>query len=58
MPAPQIGILGAGAFGTALGMSLAAAGHSVTLWARDAEHVAQMRLTRRNARQLPEIEQT
>ncbi len=56
MPAPQIGILGAGAFGTALGMSLAAAGHSVTLWARDAEHVAQMRLTRRNARQLPEIE--
>ena len=51
----RIGIAGAGAFGTALAVTLAQAGQAVTLWARDAEAVEEMRRTRRVAR-LPEIE--
>ena len=47
-----IAVIGAGAFGTALAISLAQAG-GVTLWARDADHAAEMRQTRRNARRLP-----
>ncbi|MDP2062104.1 MAG: NAD(P)H-dependent glycerol-3-phosphate dehydrogenase [Phaeovulum sp.] len=47
----SIGVLGAGAFGTALAVALARNG-AVTLWARDDGHVAQMRATRCNARRL------
>ncbi|GGD21124.1 NAD(P)H-dependent glycerol-3-phosphate dehydrogenase [Sinisalibacter lacisalsi] len=45
-----ISVLGAGAFGTALAISLARDGRAVTLWARDP---ADMALTRQNARRLP-----
>lgn len=48
----MIGVMGAGAFGTALAISLAARG-PVTLWARDAGHVDEMRSARENARRLP-----
>lgn len=48
-----IAILGAGAFGTALAISLAAAGRSVTLWTRDAAQAEEMRSRRTNARRLP-----
>jgi glycerol-3-phosphate dehydrogenase (NAD(P)+) len=48
-----IGIIGAGAFGTALAITLARGGGQVTLWARGADHVAQMRDTRENERYLP-----
>jgi len=48
----SIAVLGAGAFGTALAISLAQRG-PVLLWARDAAHVAEMRETRRNLRRLP-----
>ncbi|WP_220089908.1 2-dehydropantoate 2-reductase N-terminal domain-containing protein, partial [Pseudomonas aeruginosa] len=34
------GVIGAGAFGTALAVSLALGGRKVVLWARDAEAVA------------------
>lgn len=51
----HIAILGAGAWGTALAISLAPR-HQVTLWARDAEQVAAMRTTRRNRRYLPDAE--
>lgn len=51
----MIAVLGAGAFGTALAISLAQNG-PVTLWARDADHVAEMRRTRRNDRRLPMAE--
>ncbi|MCP1169363.1 NAD(P)H-dependent glycerol-3-phosphate dehydrogenase [Limimaricola litoreus] len=51
----RIGIAGAGAFGTALAVTLAQAGQAVTLWARDAEAVGEIRRTRRVER-LPEIE--
>lgn len=56
MASEQIGIFGAGAFGTALGMTLAAAGHPVVLWARDPQHVAAMQSTRRNDRQVAGVD--
>lgn len=47
-------ICGAGAFGTALAVSLAQNG-PVTLWARDPSHAQDMQATRQNARRLPGI---
>ncbi|MGR3461937.1 MAG: NAD(P)H-dependent glycerol-3-phosphate dehydrogenase [Roseovarius sp.] len=47
-------VCGAGAFGTALVVTLAQNG-PVTLWARDAGHAAEMLATRRNERRLPGI---
>lgn len=52
----MIGVIGAGAFGTALAISLAKAGREVVLWARDPEHVAQMQKTGRNDLRLPNIQ--
>ncbi|MBW6507700.1 MAG: NAD(P)-dependent glycerol-3-phosphate dehydrogenase [Rhodobacteraceae bacterium] len=49
-----IGVLGAGAFGTALAVALARNG-AVTLWARDAAHAAEMHKNRSNARRLPGV---
>ena len=50
----NITIIGAGAWGTALAISLAA-NHRVTLWARDGVQIEAMRATRRNQRYLPDI---
>ncbi|HSI39451.1 MAG TPA: NAD(P)H-dependent glycerol-3-phosphate dehydrogenase [Xanthobacteraceae bacterium] len=50
-----IGVVGAGAWGTALANAAARAGRSVVLWARDAELVAAMARTGRNERHLPGI---
>ena len=47
-----VAVLGAGAFGTALAVTLAQNG-PVTLWARDTAHVAEMQASRRNDRRLP-----
>ena len=47
-------ICGAGAFGTALAVSLAQGG-PVTLWSRDPSHAAEMQAGRENARRLPGI---
>ncbi|MBC7164399.1 MAG: NAD(P)-dependent glycerol-3-phosphate dehydrogenase [Roseovarius sp.] len=47
-------VCGAGAFGTALAVTLAQNG-PVTLWARDADHAAAMGKARENARRLPGI---
>lgn len=49
----NIAVLGAGAWGTALAISLSGQ-HAVTLWARDAEQVSAMRQDRRNQRYLPD----
>ncbi len=49
----SIAVLGAGAFGTALAISLAK-NTPVTLWARNADHVTQMAQQRENALRLPE----
>jgi glycerol-3-phosphate dehydrogenase (NAD(P)+) len=47
-------VLGAGAWGTALAVSVAGR-HATRLWARDATQAAQMRATRRNSRYLPDV---
>lgn len=49
----NITVIGAGAWGTALAVSLAA-NHRVTLWARDAAQIEEMRTTRCNQRYLPD----
>ena len=51
----MIAVLGAGAFGTALAISLSREAR-VTLWTRDAGHAAEMRKTRRNDRRLPGVD--
>ena len=51
----KIAVLGAGAWGTALAISLCSR-HGVTLWTRDAAQCADMQTTRRNRRYLPECE--
>ncbi|MDO8412658.1 MAG: NAD(P)H-dependent glycerol-3-phosphate dehydrogenase, partial [Gallionellaceae bacterium] len=50
----NITILGAGAWGTALAISLSAR-HKITLWARDAAQIETMRSRRVNQRYLPDI---
>lgn len=49
-----LGVLGAGAWGTALAIHLARAGHDVTLWAHRAEYAAEMAQARCNPRYLPD----
>ncbi|KQP32138.1 NAD(P)H-dependent glycerol-3-phosphate dehydrogenase [Methylobacterium sp. Leaf100] len=50
-----IAVIGGGAWGTALANAAAVAGHSVTLWLRDAEAAARLEATRENARYLPGV---
>jgi glycerol-3-phosphate dehydrogenase (NAD(P)+) len=50
----NISVLGAGAWGTALAISLAPR-HHVTLWARNAQQIADMRSSGKNQRYLPDI---
>jgi glycerol-3-phosphate dehydrogenase (NAD(P)+) len=53
----RLGILGAGSFGTALGIHFARfAGHRVELWARDAELAARLAAERVNTEYLPDVE--
>ena len=50
----RIAILGAGAWGTALALSLARQGrHDLLLWAHSPEHALEMQRTRENSRYLP-----
>lgn len=51
----MIGVIGAGAFGTALAIALGRDGREVRLWARDADHVASMATARRNEARLPGV---
>jgi glycerol-3-phosphate dehydrogenase (NAD(P)+) len=50
---PNIGIMGAGAFGTALAIAISQADRAVWLWARDAEQAKVMQAERRNTVRLP-----
>lgn len=50
-----IGIVGAGAWGTALANVAARSGRDAILWARDALHAAEMAAARANIRRLPGI---
>ncbi len=52
----RLGVLGAGAWGTALALVAARAGHTVVLVARDRAAATAMRATRRNERRLPGVE--
>lgn len=52
----NVAILGAGAWGTALATVLHRNGHRITLWAREAELLAEMQRTRRHERALPGID--
>ncbi|MBY0365993.1 MAG: glycerol-3-phosphate dehydrogenase, partial [Burkholderiaceae bacterium] len=52
----QISVLGAGAWGTALAIQAARAGHAVCLWGRDAAAMDAMRAGRRNSTYLPDSE--
>jgi len=51
----RIGVIGAGAFGTALAIAQAAAGRQVTLWARNPEQAAEMERMRENRARLPGV---
>jgi glycerol-3-phosphate dehydrogenase (NAD(P)+) len=51
----QIGVLGAGSFGTAVAVHAARAGHRTTLWVRREEAAAEIRAARENRRYLPGV---
>lgn len=50
-----IGVIGAGAFGTGLAISISGAGTAVVLWARNADHASDMQTARENFARLPGI---
>ena len=50
-----VGVVGAGAWGTALANAAARAGRRVVLWTHDADHAAEMAAGRTNARRLPGV---
>jgi len=52
----MIGVMGAGAFGTAIAIALADAGHPVSLWARSTEQIRYMEKTRCNDAYLPKAQ--
>ena len=51
----RIGVVGAGAFGTALACSLTRAGHHAILWGRDTNQIAEIQKTGRNEKYLPDL---
>ncbi|AFP85406.1 glycerol-3-phosphate dehydrogenase [secondary endosymbiont of Heteropsylla cubana] len=51
----SMSVIGAGAYGTALSISLARNGHSVLLWGHNPAHIQQLKLTRCNKAFLPNI---
>ena len=53
---PTLAVLGAGSWGTALAALAARNGVPTRLWGRDADALAAMAATRRNARYLPDLE--
>ncbi|WP_372425419.1 NAD(P)H-dependent glycerol-3-phosphate dehydrogenase [Salinarimonas chemoclinalis] len=55
MTGAPLGIVGAGAWGTALANAAAAAGAPVVLWTRDPDHAREMAQTRTNDRHLPGV---
>lgn len=53
--AKKVGVIGAGAWGTALALVAARAGHSVTIWARQKEAAASINAAHENSARLPGI---
>ncbi len=56
MMGPQIAVLGAGSWGTALALQLDRSGSHSILWDRDTENLERIRATRLNQRYLPGID--
>src|SRR3954453_11974161 len=54
-PFSRVGVIGAGAWGTAIALAALRAGRGTVLWARDADKVEAMRRERENGRYLPGI---
>src|SRR6056297_923470 len=52
----RIAVVGSGSWGTALAVVAATAGNEVRLWGRDAGLMDEIATTRRNARNLPDID--
>lgn len=52
----NVAVLGAGSWGSALAKVLSENGHTVTVWGRNADALAEIRRTRRNERYLPGVE--
>lgn len=50
-----VGVIGGGAWGTALALTAARAGRKVILWARDPNIVSEIRSRQRNSRYLPSV---
>lgn len=55
MTMQNVGVIGAGAWGTALALCAVRAGRDVTLWGRDAQAMQKIQLQRRNDPYLPNI---
>lgn len=51
----RVAVIGSGSWGTALAVHLAHVGHTVTLWGRDAQLVAEMRARQANPVYLPDV---
>ncbi|MCC5978266.1 MAG: NAD(P)-dependent glycerol-3-phosphate dehydrogenase [Salinarimonas sp.] len=51
----RVGVIGAGAWGTALANAIAGAGHDVVLWGRDPDAASTIESARENARYLPGV---
>jgi glycerol-3-phosphate dehydrogenase (NAD(P)+) len=51
----RVAVLGAGSWGTTLAVHLAAAGHDVSLWGHDPQHLAAVESARENRKFLPGI---
>ncbi|WP_413874698.1 NAD(P)H-dependent glycerol-3-phosphate dehydrogenase [Albidovulum sp.] len=51
----KVAVLGAGAFGTAMAVTLARTGGPIGLWTREPDHAEAMRHERMNARRLPGV---
>ncbi len=51
----KIAILGAGSWGTALGIVLAENGHEIAVWGRNSESMREIQRTRENKKYLPDI---
>ncbi len=53
MTPEKIAVLGAGSWGTAMAITMARAGHHITLWGHDPAHISQLRHDHSNAQFLP-----
>jgi glycerol-3-phosphate dehydrogenase (NAD(P)+) len=56
MSEPTIGVIGGGAWGTALAQTMRLAGRETLLWARNAEVVSEINASHRNTAYLPDVQ--